>query len=58
MPHGKSVRKSRNIPVTVSRNGKNVMDIANVAEKIALKNSVPARRVADIWSIPSEISST
>ncbi len=58
IPHGKSVKKSRNMPVTVNRNGKNVIEMANVAEKIALKNSVPARNVADIWSTPSDINST
>ncbi len=58
MPQGKSVRKSRNMPVTVRRKGKKVTDMASVAEKMALKNSVPDRRVADIWSIPSDISST
>ena len=58
MPQGKSVRKSRNMPVTVSKNGKKVTDIARVAEKMALKNSVPARSVADIRSTPSDISST
>ena len=46
MPQGKSVRKSRNIPFIVIRNGKKVTEMARVAENIALKNSVPARSVA------------
>ena len=34
MAHGKLTRKSRNIPWVVNRNGKNVMLIASVAEKM------------------------
>ena len=40
------MRKSRNIPLMVSRNGKKVTEMASVAENMALKNYVPALRVA------------
>ena len=37
--HGKACRKSLNIPVIVIRNGKKVMLIASVADRMDLKNS-------------------
>ena len=43
MAHGKSFMKSRNMPLSVIRNGKNVIDMAHVAENIALRNSTAER---------------
>ncbi len=55
---GKSSRKSCIIPVMVIRNGKNVIEIANVAAIIALKNSVALFNVAVFRSIPCPSRST
>ena len=57
MPHGKKSKKSWNIPVMVSNSGKNVMEMANVAERMDLKKCVALRKDACQRVYPSDINS-
>lgn len=56
MAHGKLSRKSWDIPVMINRNGKNVILMASVAEKMERKKWVLLCMEACQRDIPSPIS--